>query len=154
LKARAESERHVDPDAMARQRAKLADLESQIAHRTKRLLKAPDDVADLLGAELAALRRERDRLAADLDAAEHRGAGDTEADIEAALSELWTLADGLDSDDPATLREVIRRLVSRIDLYFDAKQNGPRVERPLSKGVIDLRPEAAAFKLDCRGDWI
>jgi hypothetical protein len=111
-------------------------------------------VRSALGAELASLGRERDRLAADVDLTEHRQAGNTEADVEAALNELWTLADGLDSDKPTVLREVIRRLVSQIDLWFDAKQNGPRVERPLSEGVIDLRPEAAAFKLDSRGDWI
>ena len=130
----------------------MAELDREIEQGTKRLLKAPDEIADLFGAELARIRRERDRLGAELVNLEDHAPADLEADVEATVDRLWTLADELGKANPARLRELIRRMVSRIDLWFDAKQIGPRVKRPFSKGCIDLRPDPLFFRLVSRGD--
>ena len=142
-----------DPAHAAALATKLADYDRELELGTRRLLKAPDEVADLLGAELARLRRDRDRMASELTALSETDPVDLESEVEATVDRLWRLADELEKPDPARLRELIRRMVVRIDLWFDAKQNGPRVERPLSKGCIDLRPDPLLFKLVSRGDW-
>jgi hypothetical protein len=133
----------------------VSQLDREIDHGVKRLLRAPDDVADLLAQELSNMRRERERLARELDDLEQpRDPADIEAEVEAAVSRLWTLAEELGQADPARLRELIRRMVARIELHFDHIQRGPRVECPLSKGTIDLRPDPILFRLVSRGDWI
>ena len=130
VRERLECRHKPDPAAEKALTGKVAELDREIEQGTKRLLKAPDEIADLLGAELARILRERDRLGAELVALEDHAPADLEADVEATVDRLWTLADELGKANPARLRELVRRMVARIDLWFDAKQIGPRVERP------------------------
>ena len=134
-------------------RSKVAGLDKEIQHGTRRLLRAPDDIADLLAGELSNMKRERDRLAAELEQLEASVAPmDVEAEADAVVDKLWTLADELQRADPARLRELIRRMVARIDLWLDHVPKGNRVECPLSRGVIELRPDEISYRLDSRGD--
>jgi hypothetical protein len=62
------------------------------------------------------------------------------------------LADELNHAEPSRLRKVIRRMVNRIELWFDRVPHGKRVECPLSKGTIALRPDHIFFGQASRGD--
>ncbi len=63
-----------------------------------------------------------------------------------------SLAEELQNAEPARLRELIRRMVARIDLWFDHVPKGNRVECPLSRGMIELRPDQISYRLVSRGD--
>jgi site-specific DNA recombinase len=135
--------------------AKVTGLDKEIQHGTRRLLRAPDNIADLLADELSNMKRERDRLAAELQQLEASPAPvDLEAEADAVVDKLWTLAEELQNAEPARLRELIRRMVARIDLWFDHVPKGNRVECPLSRGMIELRPDQISYRLVSRGDWI
>lgn len=143
----------VDPAEVVGLRAKVADLDKDLEHGTRRLLRAPDDVADLLAGELSALRRERDRLATQLAVLERPAASeDVPAEAERIVEHLWRYADELQAQIPAArLREIIR---NRIDLYFDHVPRGTRIECPFSKGTLHFRQDENMFFLENRGDWI
>ncbi len=79
---------------------------------------------------------------------------DLEAEVDAVVDHLWTLHEEFGEAKPARLRELIHRMVSRIDLHFDHVQKGSRVECPLSRGTIDLRPDPILYRLVNRGDKI
>jgi hypothetical protein len=109
---------------------------------------------DLLADELSNMKRERDRLAAELQQLEASTAPvDLEAEADAVVDKLWTLAEELQNAEPARLRELIRRMVARIDLWFDHVPKGNRVECPLSRGMIELRPGQVSYRLVSRGNW-
>ena len=62
------------------------------------------------------------------------------------------MGDELDKADPARLRELMRRMVSRIDLWFAEEKQGKRTVHPLAKGTIDLRPDPVFSKVVSRGE--
>jgi hypothetical protein len=67
----------------------VADLDRDIEQGTKRLLRCPDEVADLLAQELASLRRQRDRLAGELADLDRQTAPvDLDAEADAAVDAL------------------------------------------------------------------
>jgi hypothetical protein len=109
-------------------------------------------VADLLADELRKLRNERDRVGAELTAVDMAAKPiDVESEAERVTARLDSLSADLNEKvDPATLREVVRRMVDRIDLFFDRVPRGKRVNCPLSKGVINLRRDSTIFSLECR----
>ena len=70
--------------------------------------------------ELAKVRDERDRIVSTLDrTANHNGSGTAQSEAERIADELWTLGEKLTGGDPGTLREVFRRLVSKIECEWD-----------------------------------
>ena len=148
---RAKQSAPADIDAL---RLRVADLDKQVVHGTKRLLGAPDDIADLLAAELSKLRKERDRLAKELTEWEPVPAPDLEAQADAAVDRLWTLCEELQKAPPARLRELVRQMVSRIRLRFGRKRQGRRTTYPFLGGKVDLRPDPVLYRLVSRGDWI
>jgi len=116
-------------------------LDGELEHGTRRLLRAPDDVADLMGAELSTMRRERDRLAGELTAMESLKPTDVPAEADRIVDRLWSLGRELEKAKPARLRELVRRMVARVDLWFDSVQKRTRTEHPFLRGCIDLRPD-------------
>jgi chromosome segregation ATPase len=148
---RAKQNAPADIDAL---RSRVADLDKQVAHGTKRLLRAPDDIADLLAAELSKLRKERDRLARELSESEPVPAPDLEAQADALVDNLWTLGEELQKAPPARLRELVHQMVSRIELCFDRKKQGRRTVYPFVGGTVHLRPDPVLYRLVSRGDWI
>ncbi len=141
IRRRIENRNNLDPDAIDHLRKKLRELDADIVQGAKRIILVPDDIIGDVSAELSRLRRERDRLAVQIKAVDRTESVDIEADVKAALDKMWTLADEIDTAEPARLRELIRRMVSRIELYFDTNPKGNRVERPFSKGFFTLREE-------------
>jgi hypothetical protein len=65
----------------------------------------------------------------------------------------WTLHRDLEKARLAKLRELIQRMVERIELPFDAVPKAKRTDYPYSRGPITLRPDASLSRLECRGDW-
>ena len=156
IRSRLQERKQVDPEELEQARTKVRRLDGEIEHGVKRLLRAPDDIADLLGSELSRMRKERERLARrleELESLECPEVDDVEALVDQAVDRLWSIVEELDKAEPARLRELIRRMVHRIDLWFDHVPKGKRVECPLSRGTIQLRPDPVLFRLDNRGDW-
>jgi site-specific DNA recombinase len=156
IQARMESRQVADPSEINATRRKIADLDKEIEHGTKRLLRAPDDVADLLAGELAKIRREQERLTADLNDMEDVKGRDNDAAARAKqlAGQIWQLSEKLSSAPPAKVREVLSRFVARVSLTFDKIKKGTRVECPFLSGSIALRPDPLLSSLVSRGDWI
>jgi DNA invertase Pin-like site-specific DNA recombinase len=149
-----EARRAADPAQVAALQTRIDQLEKDIEHGTKRLLRAPDDVADLLARELSGIRRERDRLSGELAELEQQRPDDVENAAKETADGLWKLAESLQQAKPTKLREVLSRIIARIDLTFGRKEKSTRVECPFSNGVMYLRPDSLLTSLVSRGDWI
>jgi DNA invertase Pin-like site-specific DNA recombinase len=133
-------------------RSRLAELDKQVAQGTKRLLAAPDDVADLLAAELSNLRRERDHLAERLKQSAPAPV-DVEAQAEALAQRLWTFTEEVAKATPARQRELLRRVVGKISLRFRQTKWGRKSVSRFDGGTVDLRPHSDLYSLVSRGDW-
>jgi hypothetical protein len=124
-----------DVDALRR---RVAELDKQVACGTKRLLQAPDDVADLLAAELSKLRQNRDRLARELS--NRAPAVDLEAEADALADRLWNLAEELRKAPPPRLRGLVHQMVTRIELRFHRKDQGRRTIHPFAGAPCTCGP--------------
>ena len=83
-----------------------------------------------------------ERAAAELSRTEAaRRPIDLDAEADAVVDRLWGLGEELQQADPARLRELLRRMVERIELRFKHVPKGKRVECPLTGGEIRLHPE-------------
>jgi hypothetical protein len=142
-----------DESRLAQLRRSVADLDRDLDAGTKRLLRCPDEVADLLAKELASLRRQRDRLTAELASLERHDDIDLDAEADAAVDRLWRLDQELQHADPARLRELLARMVQRIELRFEHVQRGKRLECPAAGGSVILHPAEDIFCCVNRGDW-
>lgn len=154
IRQRFEARRAADPAQVTALKNRIDQLEKDIEHGTKRLLRAPDDVADLLARELSGIRRERDRLSGELAELEQQRPEDVETAAKESADRLWMLAESLQQAKPAKLREILSRIIARIDLHFERKEKSTRVEGPFSFGILHLRPDSVLCSLVSRGDWI
>ncbi len=153
--ARMEARAATDPAELDAMRGRLATLDAEIEQGARRLLRAPDDVADLLGRELSAMRRDRDRLVSQVSDLEGAAAPvDVAAEADAAVDRLWGLAEELEKAPPVRVRELVRRMVARVELRFGRVEKAKRVECPFLKGRIELRPDPLLCSPVSRGDWI
>jgi len=96
---------------------RAVELEREVGRLVKaiRTTDAPE-----LAEELQAVRTERQSVSEGLQRA--RGLQDVEnidQDAEAVADELHGLGEGLQSDDPAVVREIFRRLVQRIECRWE-----------------------------------
>jgi DNA invertase Pin-like site-specific DNA recombinase len=144
LRERLEARRQAGGQHQAdRLRAELAAAEGQVKQATLNVLRARDNI-DLLNEALTRLRAERDRLAAELREAEAQDepAHDIEATVRKAVDRLRTLGEHLSDADPRRLREVMRQMIARIDLYYERPADRRwRARFRLDKGVGKLRPQ-------------
>ncbi len=153
IRERLEARRATDPTQVAAIQNRIDQLDKEIEHGTRRLLRAPDDVADLLARELACIRRERGRLSGELAELEQQRPDDVEMAAKATADRLWKLADSFQQAKPTRLREILSRNIARIDLHFGRKEKSTRVECPFSYGIMYLRPDSLLSSLVSRGDW-
>jgi hypothetical protein len=136
-------------------RKRLAELDRALEQGTKRVLSAPDDVADLLAVELSKTRKERERVAAELErTAKQQKPLDLETEVEKTVAHLWALATELNRTKPERLRELFNRIVGSIDLWFDHIPQGNKTICPFVKGVLHLRQDSPIFRLVSRDDRI
>jgi hypothetical protein len=133
-------------------RRRIAEIDRAIDRAADRLLSAPDDLMDVLAPKLSGMKKDRERLLTGLRSAEIAcGPVDVESEARARVERLWTLTEEIQEADPARVRELLRNLVSRIELHFEHVQRGKRLECPFSHGEIQLNP--AMFSCASRGDW-
>jgi DNA invertase Pin-like site-specific DNA recombinase len=117
-------------------------LDAEVRRAAQNVLRCRDNV-DVLNEALSELRAEQVKVARQLEAAERAQAvpaDDTAGQIEARLARLETLRGELDDAPPDRLGEVLRQLVSRVDVYFEAETTGRRTWYRFRKGVLKLRP--------------
>jgi hypothetical protein len=144
LLARSEAKHDGAPAEGDRLRQRLDKLEQDIVRARRRVLQADDDVTFTeLNEGLRELVEQRQRLERELAAVQARQAEPVAQDqekIRAAIARLRTLGEQLRKANGRKLGEVIRLLVSRVDLYFEEKTNGKRRWYSFVKGVVKVRP--------------
>jgi DNA invertase Pin-like site-specific DNA recombinase len=134
-------------------RRRIAEIDRAIDRAADRLLSAPDNLMDVLAPKLSGMKKDRERLLMELRSAEIAcGPVDVESEARARAERLWTLTEEIQEADPARVRELLRNLVSRIELHFEHVQRGKRLECPFSHGEIQLNP--AMFNCANRGERI
>ena len=140
LKRQATAARQADPKKAKNTKGKLSQLDADIRQGTQNLLRAGDNI-DLLSAALTEMRNERDHLARDTEAQEPAGKPeDVDRLVTAAVEVLRKLHNLLDEVDPEQLREVLRQLVTGIDLFYEPVPKAKKTYHTLVKGVVRLRP--------------
>jgi DNA invertase Pin-like site-specific DNA recombinase len=146
LRERVEAKHRRAPADVERLRRRLAALDAEIRDAARNVLRAKDNV-DLLNEALSELRKQRDRVARDLAAAEQTQAGPADEAaglVDQAVDRLLSLREQLKKarkqGRPELLGEVIRQMVSRVDVYFEPAEGGKRRWFRFAKAAIKLRP--------------
>lgn len=135
----------VAPADLKRLGQRIEVLDKQIEQGAERVFSAPAGIVPSLYTRLDGLRIERDRLQAELQAAEHPkdGSDDQEVqEVEEALDALRTLRKTFKDADPVDLRELLRSVIPRIELRFTSRPKGKRVLSNFADGIVYLRPDA------------
>ena len=102
-------------------RAKLAQMDRELDVAKRRFLRAPEDVADMLADELSTMRKQRDRVAAELAvAATATTVDNVDEKADAVVARLWSVAQEIDQAPPRTAPTAARngrpgRVVLRSD---------------------------------------
>jgi hypothetical protein len=123
-------------------RRQVQVLDQKIDKGSERLLELPRDVLARAVDKLRAWEKERDELRRELHRIETESpVKNLEQEIVDATSVLWQLQDALRAEDNALLREVLRQLVSRVELRWTHQQTAKKTWSRLAGGVIYLRPQ-------------
>ncbi len=139
---RTEAKHATAPETVRRLEKRLAELDTEIRQAAQNVLRCKENV-DILNDGLTALRSDRAKLARQLVEAEQAQAVPVEQaaeQVEEALRRLDTLRERLADAPPDKLGDVLRLLVSRVDVYFEPVEKGRRQWYRFSKGVVKLRP--------------
>jgi DNA invertase Pin-like site-specific DNA recombinase len=125
--------------------ARIADLDRKIKTGAERFLTAPEELVEACRQSLSALQEQRRSLAADLDALRARTAAVASLDerIEEAAARFARLAEVFERGDPVLVREALREVIERIELWFSHSTSGNarRTTTSFAKGLIYVRPE-------------
>jgi DNA invertase Pin-like site-specific DNA recombinase len=138
IERQAEEDRRSAPEAERRLRKEITGLDDKIAKGNRNLALA--DPQDMPGISQAVRewRQERDRLAAEL-AAGAAAPAPALAEVDLAEAELWRLREGLQDDDPAAVRAVLRECVEKVELWWDHRAKGRFTKAVFSRGLIHLK---------------
>ena len=116
----------------------IAQLDTQIATATKRVLGAPEDLTELLYAELQkmkaryeALERRRDTLAEQLEEM-------SSMSVESVLARLELIADMYREADQSKLKALLAATIKEVKLQFQWVNQGKRQIRRFKSGEITL----------------
>lgn len=132
-----EQERGQSKDTAAA-KAEIGRLTKQIEAGTERLLTLPDDLVPDAAAKLQEWRKRRDELHASMRRT--RGTMTKPSDTEQALFHLERLSAVVNEGKPEDVRGVLKALVGRIELWFEAHRQGKKTTRYLlSRGLIHLQ---------------
>jgi hypothetical protein len=136
------------PEAVEQLAKRLTELDRQIDQAADRLLKSSDDLVDILSPKLAAMKRERSQVADSLMLATNSNGATTksvEGQVKATVDRLWALTADFGTKEPAKMRELLRRMVARVDFWFEPTEPGARQRNRCVRGVIELQPQFFAL---------
>jgi DNA invertase Pin-like site-specific DNA recombinase len=137
---RRQEEAERQPDRLAGLRRRVEELDRQLSAGAENLLLCPPSVRDRAAAKLAEWERERERLVEELRHVEdHSPVAELEGIVAAAEVWLWKLRDAVERGDQALLRQVVREMVVRVELRWEARPGKSRTFYHLVGGVIVYR---------------
>jgi DNA invertase Pin-like site-specific DNA recombinase len=142
-----------DKADVKRLRSQIAELDKRIEQGAERVFAAPESIVDSLYAKLESLKVDRDRLAAELQAATKPvdDAKRREAkEAEAALAALYDLRTAFKRAKPADVHQLLRSLVSKVELRFSKHPAGRYTRTRFEAGIIYLRPDSECANLAIR----
>jgi DNA invertase Pin-like site-specific DNA recombinase len=142
IRSTVEARHERNPEAVERMKSRLAEIDADIRTGTRNVLRSTDNL-DLLQEALGELRAKREQLAKELERAERSQqipVEEKEAEVNRAIERLFQLRSLLERCKPEQLREVLRLLVCRVDIYFDTAERTHRKRFRFAKGVVKLRP--------------
>lgn len=126
-------------------RQRIKALDRQIVVGTERVFTAPENIVATIYAKLDQFKAERDRLHAQLEAQTTPGTASrlgVEKKVEEAIEALRNLRQAIRDADPTDTRELLRQLVSSIELSFDRRQVGKYTKSSFREGKILVRPDS------------
>lgn len=131
-------------------RREIEDLDRKIDQGAERVLEAPPEIVPPLYRKLEGWRAERERLNTELGSLTSRQARPDRRDdseIDQAIEVLQNLSEALRQADPAETRELLRSLVSRVEVHFRHEAtSGGRRRNEFSHGTIFVRPDAGTAR--------
>ncbi len=140
------------PAGTIRLRREIDSLDAKIERGAERVLDAPDDLVPAVYRKLEELKRERDRLKAELGVLSQRktrSRPEADREVEQAMHALDELQGTLDGAEPAELRELLREFVSEIVLRFEHETRGKRRTARFVDGEVLLRPQTSHMNTSC-----
>jgi hypothetical protein len=156
LRARAGARHRGNPAALDGLKKRLVAVEEEIVLARRNVLRAVDDASFAeLNAELQVWMKKRDRLNREMATAQKAQAvplDQTEALVEKAVDRLYELRQELETATPKKVGEILRQLVSRVDLFFEPGTFKGKPCYRFLKGAINLRPmvEIQSFVVDAK----
>jgi site-specific DNA recombinase len=138
---RRQDEAERDPARLGRLRAKAQELAAKIDRGTENLAFLSRDRIPGVEAKLREWEREREAILRELFELERVSQVDVlEQQIAAAEAFLWRLQEALTDDDTAALRELLRELVVKVELFWTHWKTPCRSRSRFERGVIYARP--------------
>ena len=122
-------------------KTKLAKLDQDI-DKGKRNMALADDAYSIkeIGQTVREWKAEREQLVDKIDRLE-RGADHSEAEqlVKECEAALWRLQDVLNEGDPEEVRNVLREMVSKVELWFNHCETAKQTRNTFARGLIHLR---------------
>jgi DNA invertase Pin-like site-specific DNA recombinase len=128
--------------------AKLAELQAKIDPALERMALIPPDLLPQYGAMVRGWNEEHERLQRELERTQ-KARPDTGPDIDATVQKvtesLYRLREAVLEGDPVLAREFLRRLITKVELFFDKVQGPKRYKNVFRRGVIYVDPPAVEY---------
>jgi hypothetical protein len=142
---RRQEEAERSPQNVGRLKATVERLGKQIDKGTERLAVVPADMVPGLSAKIREWLSDQDRLAGELRQAESAGEAPAalDGDIKAVEAALWSLRDAVTQDDHVLLRELMRNLISKVEVWWTTRPTPTgKLYTKVERGVIHVRRQA------------
>ena len=140
--------RRDEPQLSKHRRKSIEELTRKIDQAAERLLTAPENITDLLAPKIAEWRDERDRMQRLEKQSVATPATDIEAETERIMAKTEQISEEFKTAPPARLRELLRRFVPEIRLFWEEDENSTykkhlisRVQLTIPKDVELQRPD-------------
>jgi hypothetical protein len=133
---------------LGRLRQDIANLDRKLDSGAERIFAAPAALVGRLTAKLDEIRKQRDTLAAKLEAASKPVEPDDQqrrqVEALAGVEVLRNLRRSFAEARPGDVRRLLTTIISRIDLRFEHEQQGKKMRHRFVEGTIALRPAISA----------
>jgi len=140
--------KHRSPNNVARLKGRIAELGDMIARGNHNLLIVPPDLVPGLVEAQRKLVREKETLQRELIGLEtYSPVDDLEKDIAAAEGVLWRLDEAVKTEDHALLRQLLKEVVSKVELRWTHQELKKITRCQVEGGVVRLRPSAEVSEL-------